>query len=74
MMHDIPVGALIPILKRETDYKGTSLQLKDYYPDRFKRFGISRAEMLIVMPAIMTVDVLSGTDKLHYIGEQEDEQ
>ncbi len=74
MMHDIPVGGLIPIMKRNMDYKASNLEFKDYFPEKFKRFGIIRAEMLVIMNAAMTVDVLSGTDKLHYIGEVDGEQ
>lgn len=69
VQHEIPVGALIPLLKRQLDFHQTNILFKDYYPSVYERFGIERHEMMIVMPAIMTVDLLVGCDKLKYLGE-----
>ena len=69
VQHEIPVSAMLPILKRYIDLRETRLQFHDNYPDVYQRFGIDRAEMMIVMPAVMSVDVLSACDKLKYIGE-----
>lgn len=71
MQHDLIVGAIVPILKRKMNYRETNLQFHDYYVEEYKRFGIDRSEMMAVMPAVMTVDVLVGCDKLEYVGEAE---
>lgn len=70
IQHEIPVGALMPILKRTVNLREANLQFHDNYPDIYKRFGIDRSEMMIVMPSVMGVDVLSGCDKLKYIDEE----
>lgn len=69
IQHEIPVGALMPLLKRIINLHETNLQFHDNYPDIYKRFGIDRSEMMVIMPSVMCVDVLSGCDKLKYIGE-----
>lgn len=74
VMHEIPVAAVMPILKRKVDLTSTSVTFTDNYPSTFKRFGIDRSEMMIVMPALMTSDVLSGTEVLKYIGEESDNE
>ena len=71
MMHDIPVGALLPLLKRSFNYKTTNIEFHDYFPEIYKRFGIDRAEMMVILPAVSTVDVLTGFETLKYIGENE---
>lgn len=70
VQHEIPVGVMLPILKRYIDLRETRLQFHDYYPEVYQRFGIDRAEMMIIMPSVMGVDVLAGCDKLKYIGEE----
>ena len=70
IQHNIITGAYLPIIKREIDLKETYITFQDNYIKFFKRFGISRDEMMILMPQAMSVDVLSGTDKLKYIGEK----
>lgn len=69
VQHNIITGAYLPILKREINQKETYLTYQDNYPTMYKRFGISRDEMMILMPQVMSVDVLSGIDKLKYIDE-----
>ena len=69
IQHAIITGAYIPLIKREFDQKQTYITFQDNYPSTFKRYGISRDEMMVLMPQIMSVDPLSGTDKLTYIGE-----
>lgn len=39
----------------------------DNYELYFKRYGITRNEMMIVMPTLMTVDPLSGDTLLPYL-------
>ena len=69
IQHEIPTAAIVPLLKRIVNQRETNLLFHDYYPEIYKRFGIDRAEMMVVMPAVMGVDVLSACDKLKYIGE-----
>ena len=71
VQHEIPVSAMLPILKRYIDLRQTRLQFHDNYPEVYQRFGIDRSEMMIVMPSVMSVDVLAGCDKLKYIGEDD---
>lgn len=59
----------MPLLKRSINLRETQLQFHDFYPEVYQRFGLDRSEMMIVMPGVMSVDVLSGCDKLKYIGE-----
>jgi hypothetical protein len=61
LSHGICVGAFIPILKQTFNSLSTRLQWEDNYPIHFKRLGIRRDEMLILMPQLMGVDVLRGT-------------
>ena len=70
IQHNIITGAYLPIIKREFDQKETYITFQDNYSKKFKRFGISRDEMMILMPQVMGVDVLSGMDKLKYIDEE----
>lgn len=69
VQHNIITGAYLPILKREINQRETYLTYQDNYPTMYKRFGISRDEMMILMPQVMSVDILSGIDKLKYIDE-----
>ena len=43
------------------------IYFKDNYEKYFKRYGITRNEMMIVMPTLMTVDPLSGDTLLPYL-------
>ena len=69
IQHNICTGAYLPIIKREVDIKDTNILFQDMYPKMYERFGISRDEMMILMPQVMTVDVLAGLDKLKYVDE-----
>ena len=71
VQHNIITGAYLPILKRQFNLKETFISFQDNYPSVFKRFGITRDEMMILMPQVMSVDVLSGMDTLKYIDEEE---
>ena len=71
IQHNIITGAYLPIIRREINHKETYITFQDNYPKFYKRFGISRDEMMILMPQAMGVDVLAGTDKLKYVGEGE---
>ena len=74
IQHNICTGAYLPILKREIDIKETDILFHDNYPKVYKRFGITRDEMMVLMPQVMTVDILSGLDKLKYVGEEENKK
>ena len=71
IQHNIITGAYLPIIKSEIDIKDTDILFKDNFPLMYERFGITRDEMMVLMPQVMTVDILSGIDKLKYIGEKE---
>lgn len=74
VQHSIITGAYLPILKEEVDLRETNILFHDYYPELFEPLGIKRDEMMIVMPQVMTVDILSGLDKLHYVDEEPDDK
>ena len=59
LSHGLCVSALIPIL-RGTYSTDTRIQFTDEYVKHFKRLGIRRDEMMVVMNQILTVDVLVG--------------
>ena len=73
IQHNICTGAYLPILKRIVDLKDTHILFQDNYSTIYKRLGITRDEMMILMPQVMRVDVLAGLDTLKYIGEEESE-
>ena len=50
-----------------TELRTPHILFKDNYEKYFKRYGITRQEMMIVMPALMTVDPLSGDTLLPYL-------
>lgn len=70
MQHEFPVGGLVPIFRRFIDTKDTNILFHDYYADFYARFGITRDEMMCIMPSVMSVDVLSANDRLLYIDEE----
>lgn len=70
VQHEIIVGALTPLLRRHINHRETNILFHDYYYDYYRKFGIDRSEMMVVMSNVMSVDVLSGCDKLKYFGEQ----
>lgn len=70
MQHEFPVGGLVPLFRRFIDRKDTNVLFHDYYVEYYQRFGITRDEMMCIMPAVMTVDVLSGCDVLKYVDEE----
>ena len=70
IQHNICTGAYLPLLKRIVDPKDTYILFQDNYPTIYKRLGITRDEMMILMPQVMRVDVLSGLDNLTYVGEE----
>ena len=45
----------------------THIIFHDFYETHFKKFGIEREEMMILMPDLMRVDSLSGDHNLSYI-------
>lgn len=72
IQHNICTGAYLPILKRIVDLKDTYILFQDNYSTIYKRFGITRDEMMILMPQVMRVDVLAGLDVLKYVGEDDE--
>ena len=72
IQHNIITGAYLPLLKQEIDIKETYILFQDNYPTTYERFGITRDEMMILMPQVMTVDILAGLDKLKYVGEEDE--
>lgn len=74
MQHEMPVGGLTPIFRRYINVRESNILFHDYYTDFYKRFGITRDEMMRIMPTVMSVDVLSACDKLKYVGEDEKKQ
>jgi hypothetical protein len=62
--HGLLVGGLIPIARELYDYKKLNLGFYDYYTEIFSKLGITRDELMILMPMLMSVDVLTGTQKL----------
>lgn len=69
--HNLIVGAYLPLVKRTLDMRHCYYNLQDNYTTYFKRLGIRRDEMMILMPQMMTVDILVGNKSLPYIGEDE---
>ncbi len=72
MSHGICVGGMIPLLRRCFD-TSTRIQWEDNYEKIFKRFGIRRDEMMVVMNQLMTVDCLVGyvaSQFMEYVEEE----
>ena len=69
VQHGICTGGYLPLLKRIVDLKDTYITFQDNFPTIYKRFGIKRDEMMIVMPQVMRADVLCGTEQCTYIDE-----
>lgn len=72
VQHGIITGAYMPIIKRVVDNHESYLTLRDNYPEVYERFGVTRDEMMVLMPAVMSVDVLAGMDVLRYVGEEKE--
>ena len=62
--HGILTGAYTQYIHRKLDIRQSSLLFKDNWYDIFRPLGIERQDMMIVMPFIMTVDPLVGTEVL----------
>lgn len=70
VQHCIITGAYMPIIKRTIDNHESHLAFVDNYQKMYERFGVTRDEMMVLMPAVMSVDVLAGMDVLRYVGEE----
>lgn len=70
VQHNLITGAYLPLLKRIVNNRDNNILFHDYYPEIYQRFGIRRDEMMILMPQVMSVDILAGMDTLEYIGEE----
>lgn len=69
MYHEIPVDAYLPLIKRMEGTTDAKIAIEDKYEQIYKPLGITRDEMMIIMGRMMSVDVVVGTEKLHYIDE-----
>jgi hypothetical protein len=67
--HCIPTGAILPSIKLVPDLQNyeNNILLQDFYSKYYRRYGVLRDEMMIVMPSVMMTDVLTGLDNLDYI-------
>jgi hypothetical protein len=67
--HGIPTGAILPSIRMEPELQNyeSNLLLVDYYYKFYKRYGIMRDEMVVVMPSVMSSDILVGLMNLKYI-------
>jgi len=73
--HLIPTGAFTAALtQEEKNIREINILFKDYYARIYKKYGITRDEMMILMPFVMHSDVLSGLDKYDYYGPSYDKQ
>ena len=66
MNDGFPTAAFIPFLKQHPELFELKNELIDNYDSFYKHLGIFRDEMMLMMQAITSVDVLSGTDDLKY--------
>lgn len=62
--HGILTSAYTEYIKRKYDIKSNNILFKDYWYDLFRKLGISRQDMLIVMPFVLKVDVLTDVELL----------
>ncbi len=61
--------AYLPVINMTEDKHEAGINFRDNFAARYQRLGIYRDEMMILMPQVMGVDVLSGTEKLEYFEE-----
>lgn len=70
-LHGIQSAALLPFIYKSTpllkELRTAHVFYQDNYEAIYKHFGITRREMMTVMPNISKVDVLSGTEILEYV-------
>ena len=66
MNDGFPTAAFIPLLKQYPELFELKNELVDNYDAFYKHLGIFRDEMMLMMQAVTSVDVLSGTDNLKY--------
>ena len=69
--HGLLTGSILPLIYNTPELNDIRLTAHRFYVDNyekwFKHFGISRDEMLILMPDISRVDILSGTTTSEYL-------
>ena len=75
----IPVGAFLPALFAETDDKKlgriqSNILYTDNYEKIYKKFGIKRYQMMVVVPFTLRTDPLAGVELYEYIGENKDDK
>lgn len=66
MNDGFPSAAFLPFIKQFPELFELKSELVDNYDSFYKHLGIFRDEMLLLMQAVTSVDVLSGTDNLKY--------
>jgi hypothetical protein len=70
-LHGIQSAAILPIIYNSEpllkELRTAHVYFQDNYEAIYKHFGITRREMMTVMPNLMKVDVLSVTEILEYV-------
>lgn len=71
----IPVGAFLPALFAENDNDElcrihSNILYVDNYEKIYKKFGIKRYQMMVVVPFTLRTDPLAGVELYDYIGEE----
>lgn len=68
---DICIAAYMPLIMKNDDLYLLEPTFKDKYFEFYSHLGIDRAEMLSLVPAMTSVDILTGTTRtLEYIDLQ----
>lgn len=62
----IITGGYLPVLRNKVSRTETNLYLHDYYEEIFKPLGIYRDELMLILPQLLRVDLLTGTDDIPY--------
>jgi hypothetical protein len=70
----IIVGAYLPLIKRLNDTRKCRYSFEDVYAKEYKRLGVRRDEMMVLMPHVQRVDILTGNQRLNYVGEEVSEE
>lgn len=59
-------GAYLPIIRETLNKQDTHILFKDEYYETFKKLGIDRDEMLVILPQMMRTDMLEGINNAVY--------
>lgn len=66
MIDGFPAGAFLPFLKQFPELLKVQNQLIDNYEKFYQYLGISRDEMMMLMPKLALIDVLTDDEILEY--------